>query len=487
MTTNYTSPDKTASVAFRPNGVYTGLVTRVDTSVRRVWVMIPRVASGFQFGPLSVATTLLPTVGDRVACMFVENRADDVIILGTVKSSSSPLYTASITCTSTTRPEEPAVGTQIYETDTGKTFIWNGSAWTGLNIDALLVDNNTLYVDAANNRVGVNNPSPTTALDVTGAITASGAVSAASVSATGAVSAASVSATGAVSAASVSATGAVSGASLSTAGAVSAGSVSATGAVSGGSLSTAGAVTAGSVSSTGEVSGGSLSTTGAASVGSLSSTGAASATRITLTQATGTAPMTISSTTLVANLNADLLDGQHATFWTPTGMLAPFAGASAPTGWLLCHGQSLVRADYLDLWNVIGYTYGGSGANFNVPDLRGRVIAGQDDMGGTSANRLTGQTGGVDGDVLGGTGGAETHTLTAAQLAAHSHSAGSYDGGNGINNALVTDGGGGNGYQALIASPGGATTRILTNSDNGGGSAHNNVQPTIILNYIIKT
>ena len=80
MATNYTSPDKTASIAFRPNGVYTGLVTRVDTNLKRVWVMIPRVSNGFQFGPLSVATTILPTVGDRVACMFVENRSDDVII-----------------------------------------------------------------------------------------------------------------------------------------------------------------------------------------------------------------------------------------------------------------------------------------------------------------------------------------------------------------------------------------------------------------------
>lgn len=335
MTTNYTSPDKTASVAFRPNGVYTGLVTRVDTSVRRVWVMIPRVASGFQFGPLSVATTLLPTVGDRVACMFVENRADDVIILGTVKSSSSPLYTASITCTSTTRPEGAAVGTQIYETDTGKTFIWNGSAWTGLNIDTLLVDNNTLYVDATNNRVGVNNPSPTTALDVTGAIKASGAVTAASVSASGAVS----------------------GGSLSTTGAVSAGSVASTG-----------AMTAGSVSATGAVSGGSISTTGAANVGSLTSTGAAQATRITLTQATGTAPLTVSSTTVVNNLNSDLLDGQEGSYYQNASNLTSGTLSSARLPAFSGDASSTAGTASLTLATVNSNT-GSFGSSIAIPSV----------------------------------------------------------------------------------------------------------------------
>ena len=72
----------------------------------------------------------------------------------------------------------------------------------------------------------------------------------------------------------------------------------------------------------------------------------------------------------------------------PAGMLFPFAGASAPTGYLLCHGQAVSRTTYADLFTAIGTTYGtGDGSStFNLPDLRGRVIAGQDDMGGSSAN-----------------------------------------------------------------------------------------------------
>jgi microcystin-dependent protein len=44
----------------------------------------------------------------------------------------------------------------------------------------------------------------------------------------------------------------------------------------------------------------------------------------------------------------------------------------APSGWELCEGQSLDTAVYPDLFAVIGYTYGGSGSTFNLPDLRGR-------------------------------------------------------------------------------------------------------------------
>ena len=174
----------------------------------------------------------------------------------------------------------------------------------------------------------------------------------------------------------------------------------------------------------------------------------------------------------------------------PTGAVVPFGGSSAPTGFLLCAGQAVSRSTYSALFSVISTTYGaGDGSStFNLPDLRGRVVAGQDDMGGSSADRLTGQTGGVDGDTLAATGGAETHVLTTAQLATHTHGATkSYNSDPGLTNtrfSLVTEQ-----TDREDSFPGYQTTTGDTNniiSTTGSGSAHNNVQPTIILNYIIK-
>jgi microcystin-dependent protein len=165
----------------------------------------------------------------------------------------------------------------------------------------------------------------------------------------------------------------------------------------------------------------------------------------------------------------------------PAGSLMPYAGSTAPSGWLLSYGQAVSRTTYSALFTAIGTTYGtGDGSTtFNVPDLRGRLVAGQDDMGGVSANRLTGLSGGVDGDTLGASGGAETHTLTTAELAAHTHGDGSY----------AVAGGSGGGSTGFLKTGGVAGSTAVTGSSGsaGSGTAHNNVQPTFILNYIIRT
>lgn len=82
MTSFYTTPTKAASVPFQPNGVYFGIVKRIDESINRVWVEIPRLVLDFQFGPVSVVGSSLPAVGDSVACMFTENSTDNLVVLG---------------------------------------------------------------------------------------------------------------------------------------------------------------------------------------------------------------------------------------------------------------------------------------------------------------------------------------------------------------------------------------------------------------------
>lgn len=159
----------------------------------------------------------------------------------------------------------------------------------------------------------------------------------------------------------------------------------------------------------------------------------------------------------------------------PPGTVMPDAGSSAPAGWLHCFGQTVSRATYSAIFARLSTTYGaGDGSTtFALPDLRGRVVAGQDDMGGSSADRLTNQSGGLNGDTLGAVGGVETHALTSAQNAAHTHTFAVYAPVAGTILAQGVDSGAQNGTE--------------TTSSSGSGDAHNNVQPTIILNYIIKT
>ena len=75
---------------------------------------------------------------------------------------------------------------------------------------------------------------------------------------------------------------------------------------------------------------------------------------------------------------------------TPTGALLYFAASTAPTGFIKANGASLDTTTYADLFAIVGYTYGGSGASFTLPDLRGEFMRGWDDARGVDGSRVFG-------------------------------------------------------------------------------------------------
>lgn len=158
---------------------------------------------------------------------------------------------------------------------------------------------------------------------------------------------------------------------------------------------------------------------------------------------------------------------------------------------LPCYGQTVLVADYPELFTRLGTTYGGNGVTtFGIPDRRGRVLAGLDNMGGTSANRLTGLPGGLNGDTLGATGGAEKHSLSEAEMPTHGHIITVNPGGAHSHSIPRGDPGGGSPITVALGNGeiyADASTDAVSNhshtasaSTTGGSQAHNNVQPTII-------
>lgn len=183
----------------------------------------------------------------------------------------------------------------------------------------------------------------------------------------------------------------------------------------------------------------------------------------------------------------------------PTGSVIQTARASAPLGWMICDGTSLLVADYQNLFNAIGYAYGGSGSNFSLPNLKGRIPVGRD-----AAQ--------VEFDTLGEVGGSKTHTLTIDQMPSHTHTQNSHNhtqdahshnmsstsspngdfigrlGGGQGGWALQNADGSNNNIYRLITAPVAATNQpaTATNQNTGGGQAHNILQPYVVMNYIIR-
>lgn len=202
----------------------------------------------------------------------------------------------------------------------------------------------------------------------------------------------------------------------------------------------------------------------------------------------------------------------------PTGIMNDYVGVTAPTGWVLAAGKTIgdatsggterANADttylFTLLWNSfsntdlpiqdsagVASTRGLSAAadfaahkRMPVPDLRGRVSAGLDNLGGTSANRIVA----TEADTIGKATGTETHTLITAEIPSHTHTLRSTAGTgnaslNATNVSLATASAGGNYGKASTATQDLEASSITS---TGGDGAHNNTQPTIFVTKIIK-
>ena len=184
----------------------------------------------------------------------------------------------------------------------------------------------------------------------------------------------------------------------------------------------------------------------------------------------------------------------------PPGTVVAYALPVAPAGYLLCAGQSVAKASYpaLDaVFSASSYPYGSTSTNFTLPDLRGRIVAGADNMNGSAASRLTSATMTPDGNTVSATGGTQQVTLTSAEMPTHTHgvtdpthahSISGAAGYTGTNSGLGGTGGGNSlwlGWPAAGGTDAAATGISIQNAGSGG--AHLNVQPTLVMYYIIKT
>ncbi len=176
------------------------------------------------------------------------------------------------------------------------------------------------------------------------------------------------------------------------------------------------------------------------------------------------------------------LDPAVNSFIIPPGVINAFGGSMSPkppVGWLACDGAEVSRTLYAGLFQAIGTVWGpGDGSStFNLPDLRGRTAIG------------AGQSTGLSNRALGQMLGEENHTLLAKELPVNGYVVADPGHSHGINQSLGASGAGGN---AILTTPGSsgvqtaASTTGVTVSVPTGGNAHNVMQPSAVVNYIIK-
>ena len=142
----------------------------------------------------------------------------------------------------------------------------------------------------------------------------------------------------------------------------------------------------------------------------------------------------------------------------PVGTIFAYPVVTAPSGFLLCDGSAVSRTTYSELFDLMGEDFGvGDGSTtFNLPNIKGKTVIGLD-----AAQ--------AEFDAMGETGGAKTHTLILSEIPAHTHP-----------NVQRSGSTWSSGETAGVIGSSGST------GSAGGGDAHNNLQPYIVLQYIIK-
>jgi microcystin-dependent protein len=185
----------------------------------------------------------------------------------------------------------------------------------------------------------------------------------------------------------------------------------------------------------------------------------------------------------------------NSPLYLPIGGIIPYAGSTAPnSNFALCNSQTISRSTYATLFALVSTTFGvGDGSTtFGLPDLRGRVIAGLDNMGGIGTiGRITNAGSGITGTTIGATGGAQNETLSQSNLPTNNYTpAGtisttvSYTN---VNSGNLTAF---NFFMPQSGTPNatGVTSTFTGTSTNigGSGTAFAIMPPTIILPYIMR-
>jgi len=576
----YTTPFKAHSVPFKANGVFYGVVVAVND--KRLDIKVPRMTGDAVFKNIEYADSAVtdtPSAGELLLVSFLEGNKDDLVVLGRVKSSLD-------------RPDVDLTGAVA-----GDFLQYDGTKFVAADIDlgSLTVGNYVATIAGTASEIDVSGSG------VEGAAITLSLPSTINADTTGSAAKWTNSRTitlGGDLTGDVTIDGSANATLTAT---VAANSVTLGTDTTGNYVAT---ITAGTGVSISSGSGTGEGSTPTLAIGqSVATSATPSFSTITSTVATGTAPLTIASETLVTNLNADRLDGEHGSWYSPSGLISPYAGLTAPPGWLFCNGQSVSRTTYATLFSTltasvgtctittaspavvsltahglvegdaiyftttgtlptglsadttyyvkstgnantfqvsltrtssataftagtaVNTTVAGSGThtvvkapygvpsslNFYVPDFRGRTPVGIDNIGGTDAGLLSLT------NALGGAGGVQTVTLDGTQIPSHVHGAtglsinttgsththkvGNYDG-HAINN-YITSNSTGPAYQTLVADIGVAPNERITTSTTGSththgitgntagltdaGQLHDNMQPFMLVNYIIKT